>query len=177
MIIDYSLDVYIYIYICVWEKDLNHICQWFDFAIWIPRYNKIRKLYLDTAELSKIVGPVGQKLTRSRFKLFRVRPDVRSNFSVTWDRQNAWRWPASLLNFASQTCRCLQSPFFVYFWLYNKFWLHIEELLWYTELFYVFLKSLCFYPMEIGVLQLMEEIIWKRKNETIGRWIGFPAFR
>jgi hypothetical protein len=26
-----------------------------------------------------------------------------------------------------------------------------------TELFYVFLKSLCFYPMEIGVLQLMEE--------------------
>jgi hypothetical protein len=36
-----------------------------------------------------------------RFKLFRVRPDVRSNFSVTWDRQNAWRWPASLLNFAS----------------------------------------------------------------------------
>jgi hypothetical protein len=36
----------------------------------------------------------------------------------------------------------------------------------YTELFYVFLKSLCFYPMEIGVLQLMEEIIWKR-NETV----------
>jgi hypothetical protein len=41
------------------------------------------------------------------------RSDVRSNFSVTWDWQNAWRWPASLLNFASQTCRCLQSPIFV----------------------------------------------------------------
>jgi membrane-associated HD superfamily phosphohydrolase len=35
-----------------------------------------------------------------------------------------------------------------------------------SELFYVFLKSLCFYPMEIGVLQLMEEITWKR-NETV----------
>jgi hypothetical protein len=55
-----------------------------------------------------------------RFKLFRVRPDVRRNFSVTWDRQNAWRWPSSLLNFASQTCRCLQSPIFVYFCLYNQ---------------------------------------------------------
>jgi hypothetical protein len=27
---------------------------------------------------------------------------------------------ASLLNFASQTCRCLQSPIFVYFCLYNQ---------------------------------------------------------
>jgi hypothetical protein len=56
-------------------------------------------------ELSKIVGPIGLS---------------DKNFSVTWDRQNAWRWPASLLNFASQACRCLQSPIVVYFRLYNQ---------------------------------------------------------
>jgi hypothetical protein len=34
----------------------------------------------------------------------------------------------------------------------------------YTELFYVFLKLLRFYPMEIGVLHLMEEITWKHET-------------
>ena len=34
--------------------------------------------------------------------------------------KNYYRTLASLLNFASQTCRCLQSPIFVYFCLYNQ---------------------------------------------------------
>ena len=33
---------------------------------------------------------VGQNIDQVRFKLLSVRPDVRINFSVTWDRQNAW---------------------------------------------------------------------------------------
>jgi hypothetical protein len=33
------------------------------------------------------------------FKLLRIRPDVRNNFSVTWDRQNAWKMTGIITNF------------------------------------------------------------------------------
>ena len=70
----------------------------------------LRSFLIRAVKNRRTYRTVGQNIDQVRFKLLRVRPDVQSNFSVTLDRQNA---------FASQTCRCLQSPIFVYFCLQN----------------------------------------------------------